>query len=89
MSQISSPALKHAQRVEFAGAAESNDQEEATDQATDDGGCNDSGGNNDGTTFLIAAVTTVVLCIANPRLKYTSIILQRQKKVLFNLFLIN
>lgn len=75
--QISSPAFKHTQRVEFTGAAEGDDQQEAADQTADDGCCNDSGGNDDGATFLIAAVTTVVLRVANPRLKHTAVVLQR------------
>lgn len=74
-----SPALKHAQRVEFTGAAKGNDEQEATDQAADDGSGDDSGGDNDRTALLVAAVTTVVLSVANPRLKHTAVILKRSK----------
>ena len=75
----SSPAFKHAQRVEFAGAAEGNDQQEATDEAADDSSRDDSGGDDDGTALLVTTVSTVVLSVANPRLKHAAVILQRSK----------
>lgn len=72
-----SPAFEHAQRVQLARAAEGYDQEEATDEAADDGGCDDSRGDDDRTTLLVAAITAVILRVANPRLKHTAVILQR------------
>lgn len=70
------PALKHAKRVQFAGAAEGDDQQKPTDETADDGGGDDSGRNNDGTTLLITAIATIVLSIAHPRLKDAAVILQ-------------
>lgn len=74
-----SPSFKHAQRVEFAGAAEGYDQQEAADEAADDSGGDDSGGNDDGTALLVAAIAAVVLSVTDPRLKHTAVVLQRSK----------
>lgn len=70
-----SPALKHAQRVEFAGAAQCDDQQEAADEAPDDGGGDDSGGDDDGAALFVAAVAAVVLSVAHPGLEHAAVIL--------------
>ncbi|KAF3833404.1 hypothetical protein F7725_024608 [Dissostichus mawsoni] len=66
-------ATNQRQRVEFAGAAERDDEQQTADQTPDDSSSDHSGGNDHWTALLIAAVATVVLRIAHPRLKHTAL----------------
>lgn len=78
---VSTPAFKHAQRVQLASATKGNDQKEAADEAADDGGSDDSGRNNNGTALLVAAVAAVILRITHPGLEHTAVILQEVRHI--------
>lgn len=60
--------------IEFAGAAESDDQQQATHQAADDRRCDDFSGQGVGTVPLITAISTVWLSVTHPCLIHTLLI---------------
>lgn len=66
---LKGPVLLRAQRVELEGAAQGDDQQQATDQAADEGGSDDLPGHSCQAAMLIAAILAVLLAITAPRLK--------------------
>lgn len=69
------PSLKHPKRVEFACAAQSNDQQQAADQTSNDSGSDDSRGHDHRAALLVASITTIILGIAHPALKHAAVVL--------------
>lgn len=69
------PALKHPEGVKFAGAAQGDDQQQATNETSYNCRRDDPCGHDDRTTLLIASVATVVLRITHPALEHTAVVL--------------
>lgn len=63
------PVLLRAQRVELEGAAQGDDEQQATYQAADEGGGDDLAGHSGQAAMLIAAILAVLLAVTPPRLK--------------------
>lgn len=64
------PVFPGPERVQFAGAAHGDDQQESTDQAAHCCRGDDLAGQDDGAVELIGAVLTIHLAVTAPALKH-------------------
>lgn len=80
-SEEASPVLPGPERIQFAGAAHGDHQQQPADQAAHCCRGDDLAGQDDGAVELVGAVPAVHLAVAAPALKHTPAARSRRRSV--------